>query len=244
MRITVLRRLLAAALAALVVLSTAPLGADEKKVEKQDNPAAKAIPRDVPRHKQFLEIAKKGNVDVLFIGDSITQGWEGNGKEVWKKNYEPLKAANFGIGGDQTGHVIWRLTEGKELEGISPKVAVIMIGTNNMNRDQPEQIAGGVETIVKELRKQKPDMKILLLGIFPRAEKSDNPVRAKVKATNDLIKKLADGKNVVYLDIGEKFLEKDGSLSKDVMYDYLHLTAKGYGIWADEIKVPLEKLLK
>jgi lysophospholipase L1-like esterase len=240
----ILRRLSGPALAAVVVLTAARLGADEKKVEKQDNPAAKALPRDVPRHKQFLEVARKGDVDVLFIGDSITQGWEGNGKEVWKKNFEPLKAANFGIGGDQTGHVIWRITEGKELEGINPKVAVIMIGTNNMGGNNPEQIAGGVETIVKELRKQKPQTKILLLAIFPRAEKSDNPVRAKVKATNELIKKLADGKDVVYLDIGEKFLAADGSISKEIMPDYLHLSPKGYAIWADEIRTPVEKLLK
>src|SRR5207245_762612 len=118
-------------------VAAVPLGAQEKS----DNPAAKLINRDVPRHKAFLEIAKKGDVDVLFIGDSITQGWEGAGKEAWKKNFAPLKAANFGIGGDQTGHVLWRLTEGKELEGISPKVAVVMIGTNNTGGHKAEDIA-------------------------------------------------------------------------------------------------------
>ena len=93
------------------------------------NPAAKPLVRDVQRHKEFLKLAAQGNIDVLFIGDSITQGWSNN--KVWKEYYVPLKAANFGIGGDQTGHVLWRITEGKELEGISPKVAVVMIGTNN-----------------------------------------------------------------------------------------------------------------
>src|SRR5262245_6664595 len=97
----------------------------------QDNPAAKPLTRDVPRHKQFLEIVKKGDADVIFLGDSITQGWEGAGKKAWADNFAPLKAVNLGIGGDQTGHVLWRITEGKELEPIKPKVAVMMIGTNN-----------------------------------------------------------------------------------------------------------------
>src|SRR5205823_6182690 len=117
-----------------VALSSAPLAAEEKK----DNPAAKPLNRDNERHKKFLEIAKKGDVDVLFLGDSITHGWENAGKDVWQQYFSKFKAANFGIGGDQTGHVLWRLTEGKELEGIQPKVAVIMIGTNNTGRDSAE----------------------------------------------------------------------------------------------------------
>jgi lysophospholipase L1-like esterase len=238
---------LAVALAFAFVLA-APLGAEEKK-EQADNPAAKSIERLgqknwKDRHEKFVEVAKKGDVDVLFLGDSITQGWEGKGKEVWKKNFEPLKAANFGIGGDQTGHVLWRITEGKELEGINPKVAVIMIGTNNTGSHTPAQIAGGVEAIVQELRKQKPQMKILLLAVFPRAEKPDDPRRLKVKETNALIKKLDDGKNVFYKDIGDKFVEADGTISKEIMEDHLHLTARGYGIWADAIRPDVEKLLK
>src|SRR5690348_111913 len=107
--------------------------------------------RDIPRHKAFLEIAKKGGVEVLFLGDSITHGWEG--QAAWKKYFEPLKAANFGIGGDRTQHVLWRITEGKELEGINPKAAVIMIGTNNMGPNSSEEIADGVAAIVSTLRK-------------------------------------------------------------------------------------------
>ena len=239
MTVTV-RRTLAVVLAAF--LAALPLGAREEK--KDDNPATKLLNRDVPRHKQFLEIAKKGDVDVLFLGDSITQGWEGAGREVWKKEFEPMKAANFGIGGDQTGHVLWRLTEGKELEGINPKVCVVMIGTNNMGGNTPEQIAGGVEAIVKELRKQKPHMKVLLLAIFPRAEKADNPLRKKVAATNELLKKLAHGDNVVYLDIGDKFLQPDGTLTKEIMPDFLHLSPKGYAIEAEAIKPTIEKMMK
>jgi lysophospholipase L1-like esterase len=196
------------------------------------------------RHQRFLERAKKGNVEVLFLGDSITQGWEGGGKDAWKKTFEPLKAANFGIGGDRTQHVLWRITEGKELEGISPKAAMLMIGTNNMGSNSATEIADGVKAIVSELRHQKPHMKILVLGIFPRSAKASDPVREKIKTANKSIAKLDDGKNVKYLDIGDKFLEPDGSLSKDIMPDYLHLSKKGYQIWTDAVTPTLEGMLK
>ena len=233
-------RLLFASAVAVVLLSRTALPAEEKKA---DNPAVKLMNRDIPRHKKFLEIAKKGDVDVLFLGDSITEGWEGAGKAEWKKNFEPLKAANFGIGGDQTGHVLWRLTEGKELEGINPKVAVIMIGTNN-GHNSAEEVAGGIEAIVAELRKQKPECKILLLGIFPRSEKPTDKVRDKIKTVNARISKLDDGKQVIFRDIGEKFLDKEGVLNTDIMPDRLHLSPKGYTIWAEAILPDVEKLLK
>lgn len=210
----------------------------------QENPAAKPLNRDNERHKQFLKIVAKGDADVIFLGDSITQGWEGAGKKVWAETFSPLKAVNLGIGGDQTGHVLWRITEGKELEPLTPKAAVIMIGTNNMGGHSPEQIAGGVKAIVEELRKQKPNMKILLLGIFPRSAKAADAIREKVKATNVIIAKLDDGKHVFYRDIGEKFLEKDGTLEKKIMPDLLHLSPEGYQIWADAIKDDVQKLTK
>ncbi len=243
-----LNRLLSAGLV-LALAWTAPLGAEDKKDKDkagdEKNPAAVPLKRDVPRHKTFLKIAKKGGVDVLFLGDSITQGWEGNGRKVWAENFQPLKAANFGIGGDQTGHVLWRITTGKELEGIDPRVAVLMIGTNNMGRHSAEQIAGGVVSIVQELHRQKPKMKILVLGIFPRSPRATDKVRDKIKATNALIAEgvAKVGKEVVYKDIGQKFLDKDGSLDKAIMPDYLHLSQKGYQIWADAIKDDVKKLL-
>ena len=209
-----------------------------------DNPAAKPMNRDIPRHKQFLKIVASGEGDVIFLGDSITHGWEGGGRKVWAKNFAPLKAVNLGIGGDQTGHVIWRITEGKEIEPLHPKLAVIMIGTNNMGRHTAEQIAGGVKAIVDELRKQKPKMKILVLGIFPRSHKADDKVRDKIKRTNAIIAKLDDGKMVFYRDIGDKFLEKDGTLEKSIMPDYLHPNEAGYEIWAAAIKDDVIKLMK
>lgn len=205
-------------------LAVANSNAGEKK-----NPATTPIVRDVPRHKEFLAIAKKGGVEVVFLGDSITQGW-GNNK-TWKKHFEPLKAANFGISGDQTGHVLWRITEGAELDGITPKVAVLMIGTNNSGGQSAEQISEGITLIVKTIHKKTPTTKVLLLGVFPRGEKAGTPIRAKLAEINKTIAKLDDGgKTVKFLDIGDKFLEKDGSLSKTVMPDFLHLSARGYEI--------------
>jgi len=203
------------------------------------------------RHEAFVARARKGDVDVLFLGDSITQGWEGAGKKVWAENFDPLKAANFGIGGDRTEHVLWRITEGKELEGIHPRAVVMMIGTNNMASNTAAEIAEGVTAIVKELRRQRPDAKMLLLGIFPRnarqKEDANGPpteaIRDKISYTNEKIAKLADGKIVRYLDIGGTFLTENGELSKDIMPDYLHLSEKGYQIWADAIKDALKNML-
>jgi len=225
------------AFAAIVVGSVA-MGQDPK-----DNPAAKAANRDNARHKQFLEIVAKGEGDVIFLGDSITQGWEGN-KKIWTENFGAFKPVNLGISGDQTGHVLWRITDGKEIAPLKPKVAVIMIGTNNTGGHSAEQIAGGIEAIVKELRKQKPEMKILLLGVFPRSAKAEDAIRAKIKKINETIAKLDDGKFVFYKDIGDKFLDEDGTLDKKIMPDLLHLSAAGYEIWASAIKEDIAKLLK
>lgn len=223
------------------------------------NPATTPVPKTdkgwVTRHESFVAKAKAGGVDLLFLGDSITHGWEGGGKDVWKSRFAPLKAANFGIGGDRTQHVLWRITEGKELEGIDPKVAVLMIGTNNIGSDSADQIAAGVAAIVAELQKQKPHIKVLVLGVFPRSGKQAKDLKdpkvvapgefqPKVKAINEKLAKLDDGKAVKYLDIGDKFLTPEGVLTKEIMPDFLHLTPKGYEIWADAIREPVEKLLK
>lgn len=222
------------------------------------NPAATPGPRLslqpdpnwLKRHEGFVEIAKKGGVDVLFLGDSITDAWRfydaqngRGGKRIFDREFAPMKAANFGIGGDQTQHVLWRIQNG-ELDGIQPKVVMLMIGTNNMFAHSAEQIAEGVTAIVKEIHKRSPKTKVLLLGIFPRGEKPGQ-IRDKIKQTNQIIAKLDDGgKTVKYLDIGDKFLEPDGTLPKEIMYDYLHLTEKGYQIWADAVKGEIEKLMR
>jgi lysophospholipase L1-like esterase len=228
----------------LLILSGLVLSLAGSGLLAEDNPAAKPLDRDHPRHRHFLKVVEKGEGDVIFLGDSITQGWEGPGKKAWTDTIAPFNAVNLGLSGDQTGHVIWRITVGKEIEPLKPKLAVIMIGTNNMRSHKADEIAGGVKAIIAELQKQKPDMKILLLGIFPRSEKPTDDVRTKIKTCNEIIAKSADGKKIFYKDIGEKFLEKDGTLDKKVMPDFLHLSPTGYEIWANAIKDDLSKLLK
>ena len=193
------------------------------------------VEKDRNRHDQFLTVAKAGGVDLLFIGDSITDGWRNAGKAVWDQFFAPLKAANFGIGGDRTEHVIWRLRNG-ELEGIRPKLAVIMIGTNN-GGDSAEDVAAGIKTIIADLQERSPGTRILLLGIFPRGEKPEG-ARLKNEQVNKLISAYAspnDPKRIVYMDIGAKFLTPDQILGKDIMPDALHPNAKGYQIWAEAI---------
>jgi len=184
------------------------------------------------------------DTQLLFIGDSITQGWEGEGaKEVWAKFYEKRKAVNLGIGGDRTQHVLWRM-EKAPFDGAKPKAAVVMIGTNNSNSEDntPGQIADGVGAIVQMLRQRLPNTKILLLAIFPRGE-NFNPQRGKIAQVNQVLAKLDDGKHVHFLDIGHRFLNRDGILPGELMPDYLHLSKKGYEIWAEAIEPKLAELL-
>ncbi len=195
------------------------------------------------RHESFNNRVKQGNVDLILIGDSITHGWEGAGKDAWQKYYGKRNAVNLGIGGDRTQHVLWRLDHGN-VDGISPKLAVLMIGTNNSNRDDntADQIAAGLEAIVKKLREKLPQTKVLVLAIFPRGEKP-NPQREKNAKASELASKLADNKMVYYLDIGPKFLNADGTLSKDIMPDLLHLSPQGYEIWATSTEPKVVELM-
>jgi lysophospholipase L1-like esterase len=199
------------------------------------------------KHETNLEVAKQGDSEVLFMGDSITDFWrnpEGNyaGKPVLDKYFGNLKVANFGIAGDTTQGVLYRLQHG-EGQGFSPKAVMLMIGTNNAGRNTAAEIAEGIGAVVMELQKDFPKAKILLLGIFPRGTVND-PNRPKITEINSIIAKLHDGDHVHYLDIGSKFLEADGSISKEVMSDALHPTTKGYEIWAEAVKEPLANLMK
>ncbi len=181
-----------------------------------------------------------GQIDLAFVGDSITARWRGG--ENWNKHWGSYRAVNMGIGGDRTQNVLWRLENG-ELDGYKAKVFVVMIGTNNLwekNAD-PADAAAGVKAIVDLIRSKHPESKILLLSIFPRGEKP-NPGREKIKAVNEIISKYAGGP-VYYMDIGNKFLQPDGTISKEVMKDYLHLGDKGFDIWAEAIQDKVKELL-
>lgn len=197
------------------------------------------------RFQRMNEISKEGKAKLVFIGDSITEGWEGAGKKAWSEHFEKHAAANFGISGDRTEHVLWRLDHGN-LDGLKPKLVVMMIGTNNTGhrQDTSEDTAAGVKAIVERVQAKCPDAKILLLAIFPRGEKADDPLRKLNDGANAIIKKLADDKKVFYKDIGAEFVEKDGTLKREIMPDLLHLNAKGYAAWAAAIKDDVEKLMR
>lgn len=204
------------------------------------------------QHAEFVELAKQGDIEVLFIGDSITNHWRNpeRGAPVWEREFAPLKAANFGVSGDRTQHVLWRLRHG-EGEGFSPKVIVLLIGTNNTGlekdgvtpRNSTPEIIEGVTAVVRELQSRFPKAKILLMGIFPRGKK-DDPRREQIKEINKSLALLDDQKTLFFLDIGDRFLDSSGNIPKDVMPDLLHPARKGYEIWADAIREPLANLLK
>jgi lysophospholipase L1-like esterase len=185
-------RLITASCVLALGLSLPILAADEKN--DPDNPAAKKLNRDIPRHQDFLKRIEqsKGAGDVIFLGDSITHGWEG--QKAWQEYFGSFKPVNLGISGDQTGHVLWRITDGHELDQLKPRAAVIMVGTNNTGGHTAEQIAGGIKAIVEELKKQKPGIKILVLGVFPRggsgdAERSLEQITEGIKPINEELKK-------------------------------------------------------
>lgn len=194
------------------------------------------------RYYANVRQAEAGDVDLLFIGDSITHAWERGGLETWNKYYGHRKPANFGFGGDRTQHVLWRLING-HIDRMSPKVAVIMIGTNNASSDTPNEIALGIRAICNTLRALLPQTKILVLGIFPRGTSPDNWLRGTTAVVNTQIAALADGEWIHYLDIGSAFLEADGTLPASVMPDQLHPNERGYQIWAEAMEPTLAKLL-
>ena len=189
-------------------------------------------PRTMDRHEGFLEIARAGDIDLLFVGDSITDGWDNAGEAVYNEHFVPLRVANFGIGGDTTQGVLWRMQNG-ELEGFEARLIVHMLGTNNINRNDNADIVAGNRAIIAEYRTRQPQAKVLLLGVFPRGEAPDNPFRAAIGEINQGLAALADNENVFFLDIGDAFLTDDGTLTREIMPDGLHPNATGYELWAE-----------
>lgn len=186
--------------------------------------------------------AEQGNCQLVFIGDSITQGWQAAGRDIWQKHYSDRQALNFGFSGDRTEHVIWRLGR-TNFDVARPKVAVIMIGTNNTGHSMqpPKEVSAGVKRILEILAERTPNTKILLLGVFPRGPSPWDEGRLNNLAINDLIRRFDDGQRVHYLDIGHVFLEQDGSISPEIMPDGLHLSGIGYERWAAAIEPALQK---
>jgi len=181
-----------------------------------------------------------GKIDVAIVGDSITARWNG---ETWAKHWGSYRAVNMGIGGDQTQNVLWRLQNG-QLDGYKARLFILMIGTNNLwdKKADPAEVADAIKAIIELIKAKQPQARILLLGIFPRGEKP-NPGREKIDSVNKLISKYEDGAVVHYMDIGAKFLQPDGTISKEVMKDFLHLGSKGYDIWAEAVGGKVKELL-
>ena len=206
------------------------------------------VPREGKGYDRYLLLNERvkqneGRAGVIFVGDSITEGWDGNGKQVWAKYYAPRQALNLGIGSDHTQHVLWRLEHGN-LDGLKPKAAVVLIGVNNIPADtnSPRQVLEGVTAVVNKLREKLPDTKILLLGIFPFRE-DFCAQRGKALQVNQALRKLDDGQHVRFLDIGSQFIQPAGTISKDMMRDYLHLSPTGYRLWAEAIEPELAAML-
>jgi lysophospholipase L1-like esterase len=226
-------------LAALAVLA-APAGAQ--------NTALVPAPFQEERHQGFLQEARRGGIECLLMGDSITDWWRRDGAELYEEIFTPLRCANFGIAGDRTQGVLWRMENG-ELEGYSPKLMMLMIGTNNLSGrrstpNTPEEIAMAIATIVAKFRTTFPEANVLLLGVFPRGASPDGEYREPIRRINELIAHLDDGEHVRFMDIGDEFLAPDGSLPEDVMPDGLHPNERGYRIWADAVMPTFREMMR
>jgi lysophospholipase L1-like esterase len=191
-----------------------------------------ALSRWFRMHTEDVELAEKGEARVVFIGDSITEGWELQGLPLWQEYHAPLGAVNFGVGGDTTRNVLWRLDHGA-VGNLLPDRVVLLIGTNNfgLTGDAPRDVAAGIRAVVDRLREVFPSSKLLLMGVFPTGEWPQDPVRSKIKETNALISSMGGMDGVSFCDIGEQFLLPDGRIDASLMPDFLHLSEAGYAVW-------------
>lgn len=195
------------------------------------------------RHEILLREPNKEKVNLLFLGDSITDNWRNQGSNIWNGYYAPLDAANFGIGGDRAPGVLWRVKNG-ELANLKPKIIILLIGTNQTGTDSPDQIANDIKALVQEIRARCPESKVLLLAIFPRNYFGDTPVQMQtIQAVNTTIAGLDDGNRVRFLNINDRFLGPDGKVSTTLMPDALHPNEKGYQTWAEAMQPTLAEML-
>jgi beta-glucosidase len=212
--------------------------------QRSEMDAVTPVAKDLERHQQFLLRIEQSEIGLLFLGDSLTDWWPRVGERSWLR-FAKYNPANFGVAGDRTDHLLWRITNG-ELDGINPRVVVLLIGTNNFGEfpdEQPDWVANGIEKIVQEVRRRLPRSKLLLLGIFPRDAKT-SPHRQKVRQTNERIRQFADGGDTHYLDIGDSFLDPNGEIPAELMPDGLHLSLKGYEIWYEKMQPVLHDLME
>jgi arylsulfatase A-like enzyme/lysophospholipase L1-like esterase len=192
---------------------------------------------------QNKDANKAKDAKVVFLGDSITQGWENAGKEAWEKHFAPLGALNWGYSGDRTEHLIWRLQNG-DVQRVNPKAAVILIGTNNTGHSQrpAADTVSGIRRTLDDLAWKWPDTQIVLMSISPRSATASDPLRKLNDEINAQLRTLADGKRVHLLDINAKFMDAEGKLNKELLPDLLHLSPAAYDIWAEALAPKLKEL--
>lgn len=193
------------------------------------------------QHQTMNNRAKQGHINLIYVGDSIVQYYDKQGKGTWDRYYAPRNALNLGISGDRTEHVLWRLDHGN-IDGIAPKLAIVMIGQNNGGHNTAEEIGAGVIAVVQNIRAKLPTTKILILAIFPRREKPTEERDVLAKASL-ISAKLADNNTIFYMDINKIFLRPDGSIPAELMPDFEHPSAKGYRMWAEAIEPKVAELM-
>jgi lysophospholipase L1-like esterase len=193
--------------------------------------------------EKLSETSQAKDCRLLFLGDSITQGWENTGKAVWEKLYAPVQALNLGFSGDRTEHLLWRIKYGR-LDKLRPRAAVMLIGTNNTGHLQrpAEETTAGIRAVIGEFQKHLPNTPLVMLSIFPRGERPDDPMRRLNDEINAKAKKLADGSRVIWLDLSSMFFNPDKTLSKEIMPDFLHLSPAAYERWAKGLEPVLKRL--
>ena len=237
-------------LAATFCLAALPVACAESLTSPGFLRCTTPVPRDGKAHERFLllnqrarEAGKKARI--VFVGDSITEGWEANGREAWRKHYMPRHALNLGIGSDHTQHVLWRLDNGN-IDGLAPVVAVVLIGVNNVPHEEnaPGDILNGIVSVAEKLHAKLPDTKVLLLGIFPFRE-GFNPQRGKALQINQALEKWCRSKSewICYMDLGHLFINSDGKISREMMRDFLHPSPLAYAMWAETMEPRLRELL-
>ncbi len=220
-------------------VQAAPAAAMKPVVFQSANDPTRPVPGGVRwfgrQHADYVEQTKNKKFDLCFLGDSITDGWP---RDMFNQYFGKYNVVNFGIGGDRTENVLWRLQNG-ELVGTSPKVIVLLIGTNNSGMNTAEEIAVGIAAVVKALRTGCPQTRILLLGVFPKRDMT----LEKTRAVNAIISKLDDNRVIRYLDVGANLLDKDGNILEGVLRDAVHLTGKGFEIWAEAMSPLLAEMM-
>jgi lysophospholipase L1-like esterase len=249
-------------LSCVVVVQTAPAPARaaQSETESPAQPSVRPIPRtdqnSIIAHKQLIQKARKGRIDLYFEGDSITRRWGTSDAQYkdflanWKQNFRGWNAGNFGWGGDTIQNILWRLENG-ELDGVNPKIIVLMAGTNNLGNApagkadaKVQEVHQGIKAILELMHHKAPQASIILMGITPRNDgRSQTVLMPTINRINASLSKLADGKKIRYLNINDKLADRDGILFEGMTVDGLHLSVKGYQVWADALKPILTEIL-